>query len=227
MGSGYAPFAALGGAGIRIDSSHFILDTYAWYDNDHKSERGKPNPKGHDRGLVDNMYYRLPSGWAFGGGTCWSQHSTSNYTKSSWRSKFGGSKDALREPARRLSASIFSPIVSESDSVDPNAFIAEVYRRMSARRAAGSVGPDWREMEDQAMVLNAVHQYAPYLPEDRTAPILDLGFGSGWFLAACLKLGYEKIYGADFRRGQQAARSRLGTPSRSPCSTSPLTSGSF
>jgi predicted RNA methylase len=41
-------------------------------------------------------------------------------------------------------------------------------------------------------------QYAPYLPKDRSAPILDLGFGGGWFVAACLKLGYEKIYGADF-----------------------------
>jgi hypothetical protein len=29
MGSGYAPFAALGGAGVRIDSEHFILETEA------------------------------------------------------------------------------------------------------------------------------------------------------------------------------------------------------
>ena len=94
MGSGYAPFAALAGAGVRIDSAHFILDTKAWYDNGHKSgEPGKPNPKGHDRGLVGSMYYRLPSGWAFGGGASWSQLSTSNYTKSSWRPTFGGSKD--------------------------------------------------------------------------------------------------------------------------------------
>jgi 2-polyprenyl-3-methyl-5-hydroxy-6-metoxy-1,4-benzoquinol methylase len=42
------------------------------------------------------------------------------------------------------------------------------------------------------------HQYAPYLPKDRGALILDLGFGGGWFVAACLKLGYEKIYGGDF-----------------------------
>jgi hypothetical protein len=36
-----------------------------------------------------------------------------------------------------------------------------------------------------------------------TCPQIELlrsstGFGSGWFLAACLKPGYEKIYGADF-----------------------------
>ncbi len=82
--------------------------------------------------------------------------------------------------------------------MDPNAFIAEVYRRMSARHAAESTCPTWQEMEKQAMVVNAAHQYAPYLPKDRSAPILDIGFGNGWFVAACLKLGYEKIYGADF-----------------------------
>jgi len=82
--------------------------------------------------------------------------------------------------------------------VDPNAFIAEIYRRMSARHAAGNAHPTWQEIENQPMVLNAAHQYAPYLPKDRTAPILDIGFGGGWFVAACLKLGYEKIYGADF-----------------------------
>ena len=86
----------------------------------------------------------------------------------------------------------------QSDSVDPNAFIAEVYRRMSARHAAERARLTWQEMENQAMVLNAAHQYAPYLPKDRNAPILDLGFGGGWFIAACLKLGYQKIYGADF-----------------------------
>jgi predicted RNA methylase len=48
------------------------------------------------------------------------------------------------------------------------------------------------------MVLSAAHQYAPYLPKDRSAPILDLGLGEGWFVAACLKLGYQRIYGADF-----------------------------
>ena len=69
---------------------------------------------------------------------------------------------------------------------------------MAARHAAGKAHPTWQETENQATVLNAAHQYAPYLPKDRSAPILDLGFGGGWFVAACLKLGYEKIYGADF-----------------------------
>jgi hypothetical protein len=93
MGSGYAPLAMLGGAGIRIDSSRFILETTAWYDNGHKRDIGKPNPKGHDRGLEGAMYFRLASGWAFGGGAAWSQLSTTNYTKSSWRPTVGGNKD--------------------------------------------------------------------------------------------------------------------------------------
>ena len=82
--------------------------------------------------------------------------------------------------------------------MDPNAFIAEVYCRMAAGHAAGIARPVWGEMENNAMVLEAVHQYEPYLPKDRTAPILELGIGAGWFVAACLKLGYQKIYGADF-----------------------------
>ncbi len=32
--------------------------------------------------------------------------------------------------------------------------------------------------------MEATEQYAPYLPHDKAARILDIGFGSGWFLAA-------------------------------------------
>lgn len=53
-------------------------------------------------------------------------------------------------------------------------------------------------MENEPTVVAAAHQYEPYLPPDRSSPILDIGFGSGGFVAACLKLGYERIYGADF-----------------------------
>lgn len=94
MGGGYAPVAVLGGAGIRVDATRFILDANAWYDNGHKSaERGQPNPKGHDRGAEGSMYFRFASGWALGGGACWSQLSTTNYTKSAWRPTFGGNRD--------------------------------------------------------------------------------------------------------------------------------------
>lgn len=35
------------------------------------------------------------------------------------------------------------------------------------------------------------------MPQDKAPRILDIGFGGGWFLAACLKLGYRNLSGAD------------------------------
>ena len=82
--------------------------------------------------------------------------------------------------------------------MEPHAFIAEVYRRMAARSAPERRHPDWGHTEKDPTVLQAVRHYAPYLPQDKDAPILDIGFGEGWFLAACLKLGYRNLSGADF-----------------------------
>lgn len=94
MPNGYAPLAMEGGAGLRIDSEHFLFDGYVLYDNGHKErDKTEPNPKGHDRGIGAIMRYRLHSGWAFGGGASWSELSTTNYSKNSWRPKFGVSKD--------------------------------------------------------------------------------------------------------------------------------------
>ena len=82
--------------------------------------------------------------------------------------------------------------------MDPNEFVAEVYRRMAARNAGAKLRPKWSEIERNSTVLEATHQYAPHLPGDKNARILDIGFGGGWFLAACLKLGYCNLSGADF-----------------------------
>jgi 2-polyprenyl-3-methyl-5-hydroxy-6-metoxy-1,4-benzoquinol methylase len=82
--------------------------------------------------------------------------------------------------------------------MQPHAFIAEVYRRMAARHAQEKPHPTWTETETDRTVVDAAHQYQPYLPADRNARILDLGYGTGWFLAACLKLGYNDLTGADF-----------------------------
>jgi hypothetical protein len=99
MGNGYKPLAFIAGAGVRIDSLHFILDSAAWYDNGHKDNDGTgPNPKGHDRGLVGSAYYRLKSGWFFGAGARWSELSTTNYHKSQWRPTVGGGKDYFNAP---------------------------------------------------------------------------------------------------------------------------------
>jgi 2-polyprenyl-3-methyl-5-hydroxy-6-metoxy-1,4-benzoquinol methylase len=82
--------------------------------------------------------------------------------------------------------------------VDPHAFVAEVYRRMSLRHRADQRALSWAEIEDDPRVLKAVHEVRGLLPSDKRAAILEVGFGSGWFLAACLRLGYTNLSGADF-----------------------------
>ena len=82
--------------------------------------------------------------------------------------------------------------------MEPNAFVAEVYRRMSLRHRAEGPRPTFAEIENHSRVLLALAEYAPILPSDKKSAILDIGFGRGWFLAACVKLGYTNLSGADF-----------------------------
>ena len=82
--------------------------------------------------------------------------------------------------------------------MDPHAYVAELYRRMSLRAPAASVAVSWPNMVSHAGVLDSEYNYAPLLPSSREAPILDIGFGGGWFLAACIKLGYTNLFGAEF-----------------------------
>ncbi len=82
--------------------------------------------------------------------------------------------------------------------MEPNAFVAEVYRRMSLRQRRDQANPSYSEIMNDRRVLLAVDEYEALLPADKSAPILDIGFGGGWFLAACLKLGYSNLSGADF-----------------------------
>jgi len=69
---------------------------------------------------------------------------------------------------------------------------------MILRHAASQPPISWPEMEKQSQVLQAVHELRDLLPQNKNAAILDIGFGHGWFLAACLKLGYRELSGADF-----------------------------
>lgn len=82
--------------------------------------------------------------------------------------------------------------------MEPNAFVAEVYRRMALRHSAEHPKPSFAEIQDDARVALAVDEYTALLPSDKRSAILDVGFGSGWFLAACLKLGYTNLSGAEF-----------------------------
>jgi len=82
--------------------------------------------------------------------------------------------------------------------VEPHAFVAEVYRRMSLRHRAEQCAPSWAEVKDYPRVLQAMHEVDGLLPRDKHAAIIDVGFGTGWFLAASLRLGYTNLFGADF-----------------------------
>lgn len=55
------------------------------------------------------------------------------------------------------------------------------------------------------------HYYAKYLPQDKTAPILEIGCGQGRFLKVLKDLGYQAIYGIDCSKDQIAyGETKLG-----------------
>jgi 2-polyprenyl-3-methyl-5-hydroxy-6-metoxy-1,4-benzoquinol methylase len=82
--------------------------------------------------------------------------------------------------------------------MDPNEFVAEVYRRMSLRHYRERPKLAFSEVAKDERVLLAATEYERLLPACKDAAILDIGFGGGWFIGACLKLGYTNISGADF-----------------------------
>ena len=82
--------------------------------------------------------------------------------------------------------------------MEPHSFVAEVYRRMSLRHRAEQRETTYAEVREDPRVLQAAYEYAPLIPKEKTSPILDIGFGRGWFIAACLNLGYTNISGSDF-----------------------------
>jgi 2-polyprenyl-3-methyl-5-hydroxy-6-metoxy-1,4-benzoquinol methylase len=88
--------------------------------------------------------------------------------------------------------------------MEPNAFVAEVYRRMAMQRPVAPPEVLWEQMKRDPQVRRSATWYKNILPADKTAPILELGFGTGWFLAACVSLGYTNIAAADFGIDQKA-----------------------
>jgi hypothetical protein len=93
---GYALASANVGVGLMLNTQHFLADAVATYDNGHKVADGTGNnPKGHDRGLASNAYYRSPYGLFLGAGIFWSQLATTNYSKQAWNPSVGGGFDYL------------------------------------------------------------------------------------------------------------------------------------
>ena len=83
-----------------------------------------------------------------------------------------------------------------------DSFIKEAYRRMSSRaQNTNNTKWEWYSLDNflnQENALTAEKQYLKVLPKDKNAKILDIGFGDGWFMAGCVRMGYTNIYGADF-----------------------------
>jgi 2-polyprenyl-3-methyl-5-hydroxy-6-metoxy-1,4-benzoquinol methylase len=82
--------------------------------------------------------------------------------------------------------------------MEPQAFVAEVYRRMQQRAPGGAQPLSLDEMCLTPAVKSTIANYRDILPEDKGAPILDIGFGNGWFIAAALSMGYQNVYGAEY-----------------------------
>ena len=95
--------------------------------------------------------------------------------------------------------------------MEPHAFVKEVYRRMSLRHATGRPRPSWTEMKGQRQVLQAMHEMQSLLPQDKDSAILDIGFGTGWFVAACLSLGYTNLSRRRFRQCEQGLCPRVAS----------------
>jgi protein-L-isoaspartate O-methyltransferase len=87
--------------------------------------------------------------------------------------------------------------------MEPNAFVAEVYRRMALRAAMRkAVTPSTAPTPSR--IAQVAEEYRDVLPENKEAAILDIGYGDGWFMAACRALGYRNICGADFEVDEKA-----------------------
>lgn len=90
VGNGYQTLALNGGAGLLLNSRNLLSDVEARYMNARKTDDNTlNNRKGHERYLLGRVFYRYRPGLYFGAGAQWSETSTTNYTKKSWRPTFG------------------------------------------------------------------------------------------------------------------------------------------
>lgn len=80
--------------GIQQEADRFSLDAYAQYVNTRKTDDNTVNNhSGRTRTLYAASRYRLRNGWFVGGGSRWTQLSTTNYVKQAFRPFAGGGKD--------------------------------------------------------------------------------------------------------------------------------------
>ncbi len=93
-GGGYSLLSATGTVGLNVDTRHFLLESSAIFDAARKTNDGtENNVKGHDITFGSDVFYRLSSGWYFGGGLDWGKTITTNYDKEAAHPAIGGGKD--------------------------------------------------------------------------------------------------------------------------------------
>ena len=96
-GSGYQTVSESMGGGLRMDSPHLLSSIELGYGNARKvNDATIDNHSGHERSAQARTFYKLGNGIYFGGGVQWSQTSTTNYSKQSWRPTLGVGKDLLK-----------------------------------------------------------------------------------------------------------------------------------
>jgi len=81
-------------SGVQQETHSFSFDAYAQYVNTRKTDDNtSDNHSGRTRTLYVSSRYRLQNGWFVGGGSRWSELSTTNYVKQAFRPFAGGGKD--------------------------------------------------------------------------------------------------------------------------------------
>lgn len=93
QGASYSPTAGTAGAGLNVESQHFIGFAEGSLQNAHKQD----SDTGTETDLKARAFLRTTSGWFFGGGAQWSRLDTAAYGKQAWRPVFGVGKDLSRE----------------------------------------------------------------------------------------------------------------------------------
>ena len=96
-GSGYQPISENVGGGLRVDASRILSNIEVGYGNARKvNDATFNNHSGHERSAQARTFYKIGNDFYFGGGAQWSQTSTTNYSKQSWRPTLGIGKDLRR-----------------------------------------------------------------------------------------------------------------------------------
>jgi len=97
-----------------------------------------------------------------------------------------------------------------ASQTDARAYREQIYASYVSSKASSEYTHTPAEYEAQGAAIHA--RVGRWLPEDRSAPILDIGCGSGFFLRLLHKLGYTDVTGVDLSE-EQVELARRASPS--------------